>query len=119
MQNFQSLNGYDVVSGAIIIPAGGVLTIDDLIYTTYMPDPLDPNTWLLAGGDLVYILGGPVNVVRGFAPVATSSGSGNVLAEFFNLYPTNVWDTDYTIPVGVDTLENMAIMVGQTWNIQI
>ena len=103
--NFQSLNGYDVVSGAIIIPAGGVLTIDDLIYTTYMPDPLDPNTWLLAGGDLVYILGGPVNVVRGFAPVATSSGSGNVLAEFFNLYPTNVWDTDYTIPVGVDTLE--------------
>ena len=105
-QNFQSLPGYDLGSDAIIINPGEVLTIDDLIYSNYTPDSGNYLTWLLAGGDLLYILGGPVNVVRGLAPVTVDGDSGNVLAEFFNLYPTNVWDTDYIVPVGIDTLEN-------------
>ena len=111
-QNFWALPGYDSTKQGIIIHPGQVLTIRDLIYSTYgdTVNPGNPNTWDLAGGDLLFILGGPINVVRGFAPVSIKSseggGSGNVLAEFFNLYPTNMWDKAYTVPVGVDTYEN-------------
>ena len=63
----------------------------------------DPSTWKMAGGDLLYIMGGPVNVVRGFVP---GQSNGTVWAEYWNLFPTNMWDTSYTVPVGVDTYEN-------------
>jgi len=83
----------------ITINPGDVYTIDDLIYSTYSPTS-DPSTWKMAGGDLLYILGGPVNVVRGFSP---AQSNGTVWAEYWNLYPVNMWDDDYIVPVGIDT----------------
>ena len=91
----------------ITINPGEVYTIDDLIYSNYNPTSgtwgADPDDWKLAGGDLLYISGGPVNVVRGLAPVAVGGASGNVLAEYWNLYPLAMWGASYETPVGVDT----------------
>jgi uncharacterized repeat protein (TIGR01451 family) len=105
----------------ITIAPGEVFTIDDLISASYTSNDSgnweeDPygltgygtagGSWQLAGGDLLYISGGPVNVIRGFYPETVSGDDGKVLAEFWNLYPQHIWDTDYTVPVGVDTFEN-------------
>jgi len=84
----------------IIIKPGEVYTINDLIYMDYEPDPNTPSTWKLAGGDMLYVLGGPVNVVRGFVP---NQSNGTIYAEYWNLYPVNMWDKNYTVPAGVDT----------------
>jgi hypothetical protein len=106
----------------ITINPGEVFTIDDLIYANYNPNSSGnwaqnsyglegygtaDGGWKLAGGDFLYVIGGAVNVVRGFAPVKITDGTdGNVLAEFWNLYPTRMWDDNYTVPVGADTYEN-------------
>ncbi|MEA2016224.1 MAG: hypothetical protein U9O59_05930, partial [Actinomycetota bacterium] len=96
----------------ITIEPGEVYTVDDLIEKDYAPDSSgdweeNGSDWQLAGGDFLYVIGGAVNVVRGFAPEELENGTdGNVLAEFWNLYPTRMWDDEYTVPVGVDTYEN-------------
>jgi uncharacterized repeat protein (TIGR01451 family) len=96
----------------ITIEPGEVFTIDDLIDINYAADPngnweSKGGSWKLAGGDFLYVIGGAVNIVRGFAPVKVTDGTdGNVLAEFWNLYPTRMWDDNYIIPVGVDTYDN-------------
>jgi hypothetical protein len=105
--NKMNLNQFDP-SGANAwlektLQPGEVWTIDDLILPGYSPQPGDPGTWRLAGGDMVYVYGGAVGVVRGFYPTLARSTDGHVLAEFWDLYPTAAWDSSYVVPVGEDT----------------
>ncbi len=79
---------------------GKVHTIESLIHLNYNPDPLDPSTWKIAGGDLIYVLGGPVNVISGYWP---AQSDGAIWAEAWNLYPVHMWDTEYIVPAGKDT----------------
>ena len=62
----------------------------------------------LVGGDRLVSIGGPIFVVRAGWPTYVGTGSfgspsgGQILAGYWELYPTAVWGTEYGSPMGED-----------------
>ncbi|MCX7719485.1 MAG: hypothetical protein N2111_13930, partial [Candidatus Sumerlaeaceae bacterium] len=58
-----------------------------------------PGSQGVDGGDILYVAGAPVTIVRTCWPTTP----GTFMSGNWPLYPTNYWQSEYVVPVGEDT----------------
>lgn len=109
--NPNTFTGYDAV---FILNMGGVLTLDNWAAPYWEISPSSSGQLLsgslgpVDGGDYFFIVGGPVNVVRGFTDRQAGTGpNGTYVAEMTEVYPVEEGGENggrsFIMPVGEDT----------------
>ena len=110
-----------------IPPGFGLTDADDvlisgdiIVLTNTVTLPRDPATLFFDGGDILTSVGGAVAVTLAVWPIHAPAPPtiGPLYAGAWELYPTNRWGQEYTIPIGEDLAAQRAGFTIVTLNVQ-